>query len=95
MDFMHRLNQLPNPEQTDFDYPVEEFYRAYELFTTLNHDERMKFPGMIELRVDMIVPAAVLIAHVLKSLNIRQIRCSTYALKEGIMAWILKEAPTG
>jgi exopolyphosphatase/guanosine-5'-triphosphate,3'-diphosphate pyrophosphatase len=95
MDFMHRLNQLPNPEQTDFDYPVEEFYRAYELFTTLNHDERMKIPGMIELRVDMIVPAAVLIAHVLKSLNIRQIRCSTYALKEGIMAWILKEAPTG
>lgn len=93
MDFMHRLGHLPNPEQTDFDYSMEEFYRAYELLTTLNRDERIAIPGMIELRVDMIVPAMVLIAHVLKSLNIKQIRCSTYALKEGIMAWVLKEAP--
>jgi len=95
MDYMHRLDHLPDPEKTDFNYPLEEFYRAYELFTSLNHDERMTIPGMIELRVDMIVPAAVLIAHVLKSLNIRQIRCSTFALKEGIMAWVLKEASTG
>lgn len=89
MDFMHRLGHLPDPEQTSFDYSIEEFHRAYELLTSLNHDERMAIPGMIELRVDMIVPGAVLIAYVLKSLNITQIRCSTYALKEGILAWVL------
>jgi exopolyphosphatase/guanosine-5'-triphosphate,3'-diphosphate pyrophosphatase len=95
MDFMHRIGQLPDPPLTGFDYSLEEFYRAYELLTSLNHDERMAIPGMIELRVDMIVPAVVLIAHVLKSLNIKHIRCSTYALKEGMMAWVLKEASTG
>lgn len=89
MDFMHRLNHLPDPQQTEFELPLGEFYRAYELLTTLNRDERMAIPGMIELRVDMIVPGVVLIAHVIKSLNISQIRCSTYALKEGILKWIL------
>lgn len=89
MDFMQRLGHLPDPQQTSFDYSIEEFYRAYELLTSLNHDERMAISGMIELRVDMIVPGVVLIAHVLKSSNIKQIRCSTYALKEGIMAWVI------
>lgn len=95
MDFMHRLRHLPDSQQTGFELTVEEFHRAYELLTTLNRDERMAIAGMIELRVDMIVPGVVLVAHVLKSLNIKQIRCSTYALKEGIMAWVLKEASTG
>jgi exopolyphosphatase/guanosine-5'-triphosphate,3'-diphosphate pyrophosphatase len=89
MDFMHRLGHLPDPQQTHFDYSIEAFYCAYELLTTLNRDERMAIPGMIELRVDMIVPGVVLIAHVLKSLNIMQIRCSTYALKEGVSKWVL------
>lgn len=88
MDFMHRLNYLPDPQQTEFELPLGEFYRVYELLTSLNRDERMAIPGMIELRVDMIVPGVVLIAHVLKSLNINQIRCSTYALKEGILKWV-------
>ncbi len=89
MDFMHRLGHLPPPLQTGFEIAMEEFYRAYHLLTTQSHDERMSIPGMIELRVDMIVPGVVLIDHVLRSLNIKQIRSSTYALKEGIMAWVL------
>ncbi len=89
MDFMHRLGHLPPPSQTGFEIATEEFYRAYHLLTTQNHEERMTIPGMIELRVDMIVPGVVLIDHVLRSLNLQKIRSSTYALKEGIMAWVL------
>lgn len=91
MDFMHRLGHLPDPAQTSFEISQEEFTRAYHLLTTQNHDERMGIPGMIELRVDMIVPGIVLIDHVLKSLNIKHIRSSTYALKEGIMEWVIGE----
>ncbi|AEI49525.1 Ppx/GppA phosphatase family protein [Runella slithyformis] len=91
MDFMHRYGHLPDPAQTHFEISTAEFYRAYHLLTTQNHDERMKIPGMIELRVDMIVPGVVLIDHVLRSLNIPQIRSSTYALKEGIMEWVVGE----
>ncbi len=87
IDFMHRLGQLPSTNQTSFELSLTEFYRAYDLLTTLTREERMAIPGMIELRVEMIVPGVVLIAHVLNSLQIKQIRSTTYALKEGVMQW--------
>lgn len=91
MDYMHRLGQWPDTTQKSFDYNLSEFYRAYDLLTTLNRTQRMALPGMIDLRVDMIVPAVVLIQYVVGALGINQIFCSTYALKEGILAWLLSE----
>ncbi|MBD2756885.1 Ppx/GppA phosphatase family protein [Spirosoma validum] len=86
MWYMHEQGRLPNPEQVTFTLPVTEFYRAYELLITKNHAERMQIPGMIELRVDMIVVAVCLIDYVLKTYNVSQIRTSTYSLKEGVLA---------
>lgn len=86
MWFMHERGHLPPPHQTAFDLPVSEFYRAYELLITRNHAERMQLPGMIELRVDMIVVAVSLIDYVLKTYGIPRIKTSTYALKEGVLA---------
>jgi exopolyphosphatase/guanosine-5'-triphosphate,3'-diphosphate pyrophosphatase len=86
MWFMHEYGILPPPDQTAFDLPVTEFYRAYELLITRNHAERMQIPGMIKLRVDMIVVAVCLIDYVLKTYAIKQIRTSTYSLKEGVLA---------
>ncbi|MDB5241484.1 MAG: Ppx/GppA phosphatase [Spirosoma sp.] len=86
MWFMHNFGYLPPPDQTAFDLPLTEFYRAYELLITRNHAERMQIPGMIELRVDMIVVAVCLIDYVLKTYGIKQIKTSTYSLKEGLLA---------
>ena len=86
MWFMHEYGHLPTPDQTTFDLPVSEFYRAYELLITRNHAERRQIPGMIELRVDMIVVAVCLIDYVLKTYGLAQIRTSTYSLKEGVLA---------
>ena len=46
----------------------------------------MQLPGMVELRVDMIVVAVCLIDYVLKTYGITQIKTSTYSLKEGVLA---------
>lgn len=86
MWFMHERGHLPPPDQTAFDLPIAEFYRSYELLITRNHADRMQLPGMIELRVDMIVVAVCLIDYVLKTYGITQIRASTYSLKEGILS---------
>ena len=86
MWFMHEQGHLPDPEQTTFTLPIDEFYRAYELLITRNHVERMQIPGMIELRVDMIVVAVCLIDYILKTYGISGIRTSTYSLKEGVLA---------
>jgi exopolyphosphatase/guanosine-5'-triphosphate,3'-diphosphate pyrophosphatase len=51
-----------------------------------NHEERMALPGMISLRVNMIVVAVVLIDFILKLYDIQQIKVSNFALKEGVLS---------
>lgn len=72
--------------QVGFEYPLEAFIRAYEQFLTKNRDERMAIPGMVELRVDMIVVASCLIRYLIQNFNLREIKISKYAMKEGILA---------
>jgi exopolyphosphatase / guanosine-5'-triphosphate,3'-diphosphate pyrophosphatase len=86
MDYHHRLGQGPPPGTHGFELSLEEFYRSYELLLTRNHAERMALPGMIELRVDMIVVAVCLIEYLLRSHRLRRIRVSAFALKEGVLA---------
>jgi exopolyphosphatase/guanosine-5'-triphosphate,3'-diphosphate pyrophosphatase len=83
---MHEQGHLPDPNQATFMLPVGEFYRAYSLLIASNRAERMQIPGMIDLRVDMIVVAVCLIDYVLKTYTISNIRTSTYSLKEGVLA---------
>ncbi|CAG5009796.1 Guanosine-5'-triphosphate,3'-diphosphate pyrophosphatase [Dyadobacter sp. CECT 9275] len=89
LDFQHRTGAWPPAEQTDFNLSLEEFYRSYALILSGNHEERLAIPGMIELRVDMIVVAVCLVDYVLKSYNIPAIQVSTFALKEGVLAHLL------
>ena len=86
MWFMHERGHLPPPDQAAFELPVSEFYRAYEQLISRTHAERMQIPGMIELRVDMIVVAVCLIDYVLETHGIMQIKTSTYSLKEGVLS---------
>lgn len=50
-----------------------------------NRAERLAISGMVEMRVDMIVVAAWLIRFVLEELDIKALRVSAYALKEGVL----------
>jgi exopolyphosphatase/guanosine-5'-triphosphate,3'-diphosphate pyrophosphatase len=45
---------------------------------------------MLEMRVDMIVVAAVLIDFTLENYAINKIRVSAYALKEGMLSQLLQ-----
>lgn len=90
MQYMKDKGQLPATDEIAFEYSLSAFYGAYDELIFKNHTERMQIPGMIELRVDMIVVAMCLIRFVIQTLDIQRIRISGYALKEGIMAKILK-----
>lgn len=54
------------------------------------HEQRLHMEGLIPLRVDMIVIAALLVNFVLENTRIRQLSLSTYDLKMGVLA-TLKE----
>ena len=85
MAVMHQTGQLPDPAQTTFALPVAEFHRIFEQLLTRNRAERLALPGMIDLRVDMIVVACCLIDYLLKAFGIQAIKTSTFALKEGFI----------
>ena len=84
---MHQIGQWPDSAQTTFALPVAEFHRIFRLFLTRNRAERLTLPGMIELRVDMIVVACCLIDYLLEAFGIQEIKTSTFALKEGVILY--------
>ncbi|MBF8964735.1 phosphatase [Pontibacter sp. FD36] len=70
---------------------VSDFYKIYQELLHKTHDERLAIPGMLEMRVDMIVLASILVDFVLETYNLKEIRVSAYALKEGVLQKVLQE----
>uniref|UniRef100_UPI0040470F08 Ppx/GppA phosphatase family protein n=1 Tax=Algoriphagus sp. TaxID=1872435 RepID=UPI0040470F08 len=57
-----------------FELPVSDFYQLFQLLVTKNRAERLGIPGMIAMRVDMIVVASCLIDFILHRINPRKFR---------------------
>ncbi|MFZ9236599.1 MAG: exopolyphosphatase [Algoriphagus sp.] len=72
-----------------FELPVNDFYQLFQLLVTKNRAERLLIPGMIAMRVDMIVVASCLIDFILQHVQVGSIRCSHYSLKEGAVSRML------
>lgn len=72
-----------------FELPVPAFYELFQLLITKNRAERLQLPGMIAMRVDMIVVASCLIDFILQHLSVSSMRCSHYSLKEGAVSRLL------
>lgn len=87
MYYYRTTGSFPPENVPGFEYPLEEFGRAFEQLVFSTREERMQIPGMKELRVDMIVVAMVLIKFLLQTFGIRKIKISNYALKEGAMSY--------
>ena len=84
-----KKERSPNDTEGPF-----EFIYFYELYNELIHKtraERMEIPGMVEMRVEMIVVAVILINFILENHNFTNIRVSTFALKEGVLFKFLNE----
>ncbi|MDI9868257.1 Ppx/GppA phosphatase family protein [Flectobacillus roseus] len=90
--YWHKLHGEWSPrEQVSFDLPISSFKESFLALVSQDREKRMQIPGMIELRVDMIVVGVCLIDFILKRYDIEQIKVSTYALKEGVLAKLLNQ----
>ncbi|AKD03184.1 phosphatase [Pontibacter korlensis] len=69
---------------------VEDFYTVHQDLLRKNHDERLAVPGMLEMRVDMIVLASIAVDFVLEKYKLQEVRVSSYALKEGVLYEMLQ-----
>ncbi|GAA4048920.1 hypothetical protein GCM10022409_39340 [Hymenobacter glaciei] len=68
---------------------LESFQTSYRHLLSGNHEQRKALPGILPMRANMLVVAAVLIDFVLGIAEITRIRTSAYALKEGLLAEML------
>lgn len=78
------LARQPDASETPLTLPG--FFKIHHELIGRNRTERMQIPGMIEMRVDMIVVACCMIRYLIERHAFRDIRVSSYALKEGVLA---------
>lgn len=84
-------NILFDHEDPEFLLDLEAYFDIHDELLRKNRPERLKIPGMLEMRVDMIVVASCLINFILRKFNIKNIRVSSHSLKEGMLDSIRKE----
>jgi exopolyphosphatase / guanosine-5'-triphosphate,3'-diphosphate pyrophosphatase len=84
-------NHLPLRDLPETPLTINAFEEIYEELLVKDRAARMQIQGMIELRVEMIVVACCLIKFLLSNYSFRQVRVSSYSLKEGVLASIAGE----
>lgn len=67
----------------------EDFYRVYEKLIHSTRKERINIKGMDMVRIDLIVPAVILIEQLLSTVGIQKIIQTDFALREGVLYELL------
>lgn len=78
------IRYLPNDPETPL--TLQSFYHTSAELIAKSRAQRMAIPGMIEMRVDMIVVACCLLKFVIDRHPFSAVRVSTWSLKEGALA---------
>lgn len=81
--------QFDLPKETliasEFNFNLEQLESIWDMILQSCHNQRSKMPGIIPLRVDMIVVATILTQYIQRKSGIKEIKLSSYALREGIL----------
>jgi exopolyphosphatase/guanosine-5'-triphosphate,3'-diphosphate pyrophosphatase len=89
----HDIHKLP--EEVETPLTLEGFYEIYHDLLNKNREQRMQTPGMIDMRVDMIVVASCMVRFLLEKHPFNRIRVSTYSLKEGALTSLIHAINSG
>lgn len=82
-----RKSAIPFPEgNPESPLTIASFYEIHKQLVSSNRSGRMMIPGMIEMRVDMIVVASCLIQYLVEHFFFQKIRVSSFSLKEGVLS---------
>ena len=88
--FCLQENIFKNDDDRETPLSLKGFEMIYTELIQKNRHERLAIPGMIEMRVDMIVVACCLIRFILRHHVFTDIRVSSYSLKEGALVQVSK-----
>lgn len=90
-ELISRKNNLKTDINTikTFEFNFDDYIEIAGKLLNSTHQERAEMPGIIPLRVDMIVIAALITNYVLCRTKINQLTLSTYDLKMGVLASLI------
>lgn len=71
--------------KTEHPISIAHFKQLYKELIVSNKAQRSAMKGLIKMRVDMIVMAALILKFVLDKSKIKSMKMSAYSLKEGVM----------
>jgi exopolyphosphatase / guanosine-5'-triphosphate,3'-diphosphate pyrophosphatase len=74
-----------SPNVNTYTYEIDNLKALFNTFYNSTYNQRLAMNGMLALRAEMIVLAALCTQYVIDAYNINDVRLSTYALKEGAM----------
>jgi len=84
---IHLAKQETEPSNHNYTtLPIESFFDIYNELKTKNRTERLAIPGMIPLRVEMIVGASCITKFLIENYELKSIITSKFSLKEGAFA---------
>ncbi len=89
--YFESLLQCKLTGQHVFQLPYSAYQEIHKSLLTKTREERLQIPGMIPMRVDMIVVASCLIDFILQYVPVPSITCSHYALKEGAISTLIEK----
>lgn len=76
-------------QRTTQEIAMPDFYAVYEKLLKSTREQRAKMKGMDQVRVDLIVPAVILIEKLIREIGIETIVQTDFALREGILYELL------
>lgn len=88
-DIIDSVNQGEKTRKTQ-EITIDSFYNVYHTLLKSTREERLVMKGMDFVRVDLIVPAVILIEHLISQTGITQIIQTDFALREGVFYEMMK-----
>ncbi|WP_236017520.1 exopolyphosphatase [Roseivirga sp. E12] len=83
--YLQQIKKERKATSTTFKLPIKDYHDIHRSLLIKDKAERLAIPGMVSMRVDMIVVASCLISFVIEHLDVKNITACTYALKEGLL----------
>lgn len=75
----------------EYEFSARDFRSIYRNMIGMNRKERLNVNGLDPKRVDYIIPGMILLDVVIKNFNIKKIKTSTDALREGMILRYIKQ----
>ena len=88
--YQRKMNKYAQEKETELPISQSKMLQILKEIIAKKKEERLLIPGMIELRVDMIVIASILIEFIIKKTRLKTTRISSYAMKEGALLQVIK-----